>query len=136
MPKPEIPEIPEVAPEEVEERKTQKKDVAPEEESQVIVHCRSTAESMDIFIRVWKTIFLVAHNSQHKSQLVHHENITLAPHWTKVPKGTTRKFTLIFSGLPKNCKSFDIIEKIPQSGAFEKRNIQRNKTDVYHVVFQ
>lgn len=136
MPKPEIPEMPEVAPEEVVEKKAKVKEVEPEPESQVIIHCRSTAETMDLFIRVWRTIFLYAHNSSHKSELVHHENITLAPHWTKVPKGTTHKFTLIFSGLPKNCKSFDLIEKIPQSGAFEKRNIRRNKTDVYHVIFQ
>ena len=40
-----------------------------------------------------------------------------------------------FSGLPRSCTSFDLIERIPEPGGFEVRNIGRNKTDVYEVEF-
>jgi hypothetical protein len=50
-----------------------------------------------------------------------------------VEYGQTLIFTLVFSGLPKECKSFDLMEKIPEPGGFEIRNIRRNSTDVYHV---
>jgi hypothetical protein len=36
--------------------------------------------------------------------------------------------------LPKNCDSFDLIERIPEPGGFIYTNIKRNKTDVYHLV--
>lgn len=123
-----------VVPKEKKEKKVQLvQDV--EDESQVIVHCTSKAQTQDIMIRIWKTIYLIPKEISHKSGLVHHENISLAPQWTPVPKGKTHKFTLIFSGLPKGCKSFDIVEEIPQPGAFVRRNIQRNKKDVYHIDF-
>lgn len=41
-------------------------------------------------------------------------------------------FKLVFTGLPKNCMSFDLIEDIPENG-FVVRNIQRNKSDVYSI---
>ena len=101
------------------------------EESQVIVHC--TFYGYGSLIRIWQSTFLFSHESSHVSKLVHHENITLYPNWMEVsPTGTT-KFTLVFTALPKSCKKFDLIEKIPQSGGFECRNINRNKTDIYKV---
>ena len=42
-------------------------------------------------------------------------------------------FTLVFSGLPKDCKSFDLREEIPEEGGFLVKNIKRNGTDVYRV---
>lgn len=121
--------------EEQEEVIVQEEVVQVDPESQVVVHCTSYAPNMDIMIRVWKSIFLEAKDIKHTSHLVHHENITLAPQWTPVKKGTQHHFTLIFTGLPRGCKMFDIVEKIPQAGAFVKRNIPRNKKDVYRVAF-
>ena len=42
-------------------------------------------------------------------------------------------FTLIFSGLPKDCKLFDFVEEIPQEGGFLVTDIDRNESDVYTI---
>ena len=103
-------------------------------EGQVIVHCSyySTGESL----RIWKTTFLTDRDSGHRSRLLHAENITFYPQWTEVPRGTTARFTLVFSPLPKGCKAFSLIEDIPQPGGFHIRNIRRNREDVYRVMIE
>ena len=103
------------------------------EESQVIVHCTYTGTRIGNRIRIWKSIFLYPKGSTRKSKLIHQENITLFPTWMPVPLGQTIIFTLIFTALPKHCKQFDLIEKIPEPGGFEMRNIARNETDIYFV---
>jgi len=50
-----------------------------------------------------------------------------------VKKGRNATFTLVFSGLPKNCNSFDLFEDIPEGNGFYTGTISRNKTDVYSV---
>jgi hypothetical protein len=100
------------------------------EESQVIVHCRMNSDSDSI--RIWKSTFLFSHECEHRSKLVHAVNISMFPKWTNIisPNYT---FTLIFSGLPKSCKTFDLLEQIPESGGFNIKNIKRNKSDVYNL---
>lgn len=103
-------------------------------EKQVIVHCCFPATaSSDMLIRIWPSTFLVDESLSHKSTLIHHENISLFPYWTEVPPMKNYWFTLIFSGLPKECKSFDLKEVIPQEGGFWIKDIKRNGTDVYKV---
>ena len=102
-----------------------------QEESQVIVHCTYAGSMNSDRIRIWASTFLYAKDSSHKSELIHVENITLYPMWLDVANGQTINFTLIFSGLPKNCKLFDMIENIPEPGGFIFENIIRNNTDVY-----
>jgi hypothetical protein len=88
----------------------------------------------DSRIRIWPTTYLYDHNSPHKSELVHAENITYYPEWHKCVPGTNSFFTLIFSGLPRSCSRFDCIEECDnQWGAFEIRNMVRNQSDVYYV---
>lgn len=101
------------------------------EEAQVIVHCSYTGTMSDDKIRIWKSTFLYAKNSSHRSKLVHVENITMYPTWMNVDWGQTVNFTLIFTGLPKHCKQFDMIENIPEPGGFVIKNIERNNSDVY-----
>jgi hypothetical protein len=103
-----------------------------EEESQVIVHITFAAKD-EMLIRIWPTTYLYPAHSNHISDLLFTENITLYPYWMQVSAGKKHTFTLIFQGLPKGCKHFDLIELITQSGGFEFRNIERNKTDVYHL---
>ncbi len=62
---------------------------------------------MDDQIRIWKSTFLYANDSKHISGLVCTVNTTLYPQWMPVPMGNTVAVTLIFSGLPKDCKSID-----------------------------
>ena len=102
-----------------------------QEESQVIVHCTYTGSMNSDRIRIWASTFLYAKDSSHKSELIHVENITMYPMWMDVANGQTINFTLIFSGLPKHCKLFDMVENIPEPGGFVFENIVRNNSDVY-----
>lgn len=103
------------------------------EDSYVYVHCYVQPPVDDVLIRIWKTTFLIDKYSGSKSQLVHTENISLAPQWTLVPRNKPYSFLLIFTALAKSCTRFDLVEDIPQSGGFLVKDIQRNETDVYHV---
>jgi hypothetical protein len=102
-------------------------------DSFVYVHCHFMNEWKDMLIRIWRTTFLVDAASSARSQLIHAENISLAPQWTLIPDNQPFTFLLIFSALPKSCKQFDLIEEISQPGGFLVKAIARNETDVYHV---
>lgn len=111
-------------------------DTATLEDSFVYVHCYFQNKWENMLIRIWKTTFLVDHLSGARSRLLHAENISIAPVWTQIPDGREYNFLLIFSGLPKNCYRFDLIEEIPEPGGFHVRDIPRNETDVYHITIQ
>jgi len=105
-----------------------------ETEKQVIVHCCFPATAFsDLLIRIWPSTFLIDHESDHRSALIHHENISLFPYWTEVPPLKDYWFTLVFSGLPRSCRTFDLQEIIPQEGGFLISDIGRNGTDVYRI---
>ncbi len=105
-----------------------------EEEKQVIVHCCFPAQQgFGNLIRIWQSTFLIDEKSGHRSKLIHADNITIYPYWTEVEPMKDFWFTLVFSGLPKECKSFDLEEVIPEAGGFFIQNIKRNLTDVYRV---
>ena len=105
-----------------------------EVEKQVIVHCCFPATFFEgNLIRIWRSTFLVDESCSYKSGLIHHENISLYPDWTVVPAFQDFWFTLVFSGLPKDCKTFDLQEIIPEEGGFHVKNIKRNGSDVYRV---
>ena len=101
------------------------------EERQTIVHCSCNGRGDEAY-RIWPSTYLVEHGSDKRAKLITAFNISFAPEWTL---NDGRGFTLIFEGLSKSCKSFDLIEMIPQSGGFEVFNIPRNQTDVYNVSF-
>jgi hypothetical protein len=105
-----------------------------EEEKQVIVHCCFPATiSLGNLIRIWASTFLIDEKINHKSSLIHQENISLFPYWTELPPFKDYWFTLVFSGLPKDCKTFDLKEEIPEDGGFLVKGIVRNSSDVYRV---
>ncbi len=104
-----------------------------DEENQVVVHCMFPAVNEENGLRIWPTTFLICRQTRVRVGLVHQENITMYPNWTWVPENTSYFFTLFFRGLPKGCRTFDLIEEIPQSGGFVVRNIVRNNSDVYKV---
>lgn len=121
----------------------EKIDIAPElleqcktfEERQVIVHCTVTGIPYYNTVRVWPTIYLIPKESDKKSKLLHYFNIVLYPETQLIGVTGHHHFTLIFEGLAPSCKWFDILEIIPETGAFEARNIARNVSDVYSVIF-
>ena len=102
------------------------------DDSYVYVHCYFNNPSDDMLIRVWRSTYLIDRVSGTRSELIHAENISFAPTWTAIKKGAF-SFLLIFSSLPKDCKVFDLLEDIPQSGGFFVQSIKRNLLDVYHV---
>jgi hypothetical protein len=104
------------------------------EERQVIVHVSTiNLYNYNCTIRLWPTIFLFPKNSSKGCTLIESYNIAKYPEWQNLPPKSIHNFTLIFQGLPKDCEMFDIIEVIPEHGAFEVRNIKRNSYDVYKV---
>lgn len=104
------------------------------EEKQVILHCCYKSQfMMEEKIRIWSSTYLIDRHSDHISKLIHMENITLFPNWTDVPHNKEYWFTLVFEGLPKDCKVFDFIELIPQDGGFFQEGITRNGSDVYKL---
>lgn len=120
---------PTIAPEILESLKTKI-----EEEKQVIVHCCFPASAFPgNLIRIWPTTILIDEISGHRSKLIHHENISLFPQWTEVPMLKDFWFTLVFSGLAKDCTSFDLMEIIPEEGGFHVPNIKRNSSDIYRI---
>ncbi len=105
-----------------------------EEEKQVIVHCLFPNDyMMGNLVRIWQSTFLVDKFTGFRSQLLFWENISMFPYWTEVPPVKEYQFTLVFSGLPKDCKIFDFVEEIPQEGGFLVSDIERNDSDVYTI---
>jgi hypothetical protein len=103
-----------------------------EEQGMVIVHCSFSA-SRTVGIRIWNSTYLEDQETGSKSQLLHALNVTYAPSWELVMGGTTKRFILIFSSLPKTCQIFHFIEEVPDSYGFEIYGIKRNTSDVYNV---
>lgn len=106
-----------------------------EEAGQVVLHILyNTPVHSFMNIRIWPTTYLFDQHSNHRSELVHVENICLYPHWMPCFPGEKFHFTLIFTGLPKTCTVFDFIEVCDnEAGAFEARGLHRNATDVYFL---
>lgn len=104
------------------------------EDKQVIVHCCFPGSAaFGNLIRIWQSTFLVDDTIGHRSHLIHAENIAVFPYWTEVPPMKDFWFTLVFTGLPKECKQFDFMEVIPEEGGFFVQNIRRNESDVYRI---
>ena len=107
-----------------------------EESGQVILHfIYQSISPWGSMIRIWPTTYLYDNHSDHQSELVHAENISYYPEWTECESFERKYFTLIFSGLPKSCTSFDFEEHCNGSGGeFFVRNISRNEQDVYYLL--
>jgi hypothetical protein len=99
-------------------------------ESQVTVKFMVAPFSADL-IRVWKSTYIKPNNSDEVYKLIDKFNIAFFPKWTKIDVCKITWFTLVFEGLPKNCKSFDLIEDALEDGGFHFKNIKRNANDVY-----
>lgn len=126
-------EPPSIAKPEVDEEVLTRIDPQTFDDSFVYVHCYFRNKWQNMLIRIWKTTFLIDAPSGTRSELVHAENISMAPRWTQIPDGSVYSFLLIFSGLPKSCKQFNLVEEISEPGGFFIKDIPRNETDVYHI---
>jgi hypothetical protein len=108
-----------------------------ERERQIILQCTilpGTLSGAVGPVRIWPTTYLIDRENNYRSQLIAVWNISLYPDWHPVPdKHKLHRITLVFSGLHQNCKQFDLVEDIPEKGAFVVRNITRNQLGVYEV---
>lgn len=103
-------------------------------EQQVTVHCCfKNNYAIGMLLRIWRTTYLLDTQSSHKSKLLFADNICFNPNWMEVPIVKEYWFTLIFSGLPKDCTHFDFAEIIPEAGGFYVPKIERNKSDIYSI---
>lgn len=103
------------------------------EQGHIYVHCYFTNGPFEGLIRIWKSTFLVDQGSGARASLVHAENITYAPNWTRMAPNREFRFLLVFTGLPSSCTTFNLMEEIPEPGGFFVGDILRNERDVYHV---
>ena len=103
-----------------------------ETESQVIVHINFKTGRFGQRIRIWNNTFLQCKDSKNKRMLLFSDNIAIYPEWSEVAPYSTLNFTLIFENLPKACRSFDLIEDIPEKGGFLFEDIPRNDSNVYY----
>lgn len=95
-----------------------------------IVHCRFFLNELAA-VRIWPSTFLIE-DSELKCKLIKAFNISIMPEWTQYfVVNHFIRFTLIFEGLSKSCKSFHLQEEIPEQYAFYSNEILRNSTDVY-----
>lgn len=103
-----------------------------EEMGQVVLHFLYSSGFWGSRIRIWPTTYLYDQHSEHRSDLVHTDEITMFPTWTDVEPLQQHYFSLIFSGLPKSCVIFDFIEECNNQGnEFQVKNILRNNSDIY-----
>lgn len=103
------------------------------EEQQLIIHCSIYGMDAGDAARIWKSTYLIDKETGKTYNLLFADGISFAPQWTLIPFNKPLEFTLIFKGLPKSCKLFDLVEIIPEEGGFEVLNVNRNSTDVYYV---
>jgi len=108
-----------------------------QEEAQVVVHCSFYNDPSiyigEVGVRVWKETFIVSEQDSTINQLVKAFGIVYQPDWYFIQPGDTKRFTMVFDGLPKSCVSFTLLEIINQPGAFVVKGIKRNNSDIYHV---
>lgn len=100
------------------------------EEKQVIIHFRISVLGK---IRIHPNTYLRCQQTGKKARMLFHPGIPLHPEWS--PILSYPQFTLIFEGLDKSCQSFDLIEGLQEKGVFCIKGINRNKEDIYRLVF-
>lgn len=98
------------------------------DEGQVTIHVRTRLGG---HFRIWPTIKLRCLITGTESSLLHVVGLSPFPNATYVKPGGA--YTLLFETLPSDCRSFDLIEDIPQSGGLILRDIDRNEEDVYRL---
>ncbi len=100
--------------------------------SPVVVHVTVPPYTTEL-IRIWQSTFLLDRDSAHTSRLLAFERVSLYPHWTVVDYTQPHIFTLVFEGMPKQVRSFDLAEIIPEPNGFRIEAIARRLGDIYEV---
>ena len=99
-----------------------------EDEGQVTLHMRTRLGGG---VRIWPSIKLRCRTTGTKSKFTHVVGLSPFPNWTRVEPGGA--YTLLFEALPSSCRTFDLIEDIPQPGGLVVEDIARKGRDVYRL---
>ncbi|GAA4337781.1 hypothetical protein [Flaviaesturariibacter amylovorans] len=104
-------------------------DTAALEERSTIVHCTLTVACL---LRISPQTFLVQEDGSRRA-LLHAYRIVQAPAWDFA--GPDHNFTLVFEGLGRTCRAFDLVEDVQEPYPFHFTGIARNGSDVYHLEY-
>jgi len=110
------------------------------EQGQVIVHClhygcsSECGRTIKCELKLNPSVQLIPKNGAIISKLLHAYNINLPPA-KNIKESYGTEFTLVFSGLPKDCTVFDFLEPDEDGRGWNVKNIKRNNTDVYYIYF-
>lgn len=106
--------------------------VEQQKEACTIVHCRYfTTEPTAV--RIWPNTYLVE-DGGNKCKLLQVFNISIMPLWTlHLIENQYIRFTLVFEALSRDCRTFHLLEDIPQPYGFHSKTVQRNSQGVYTV---
>lgn len=111
-----------------------------EEQGQVIVHClhygcsSECGRTIKCEIALSPDVQLLPNGDADASKLIQSHNIGLPP-TRNFKKSYCTKFTLVFSGLPKDCIEFDFFDPFQAWGGWHVKKIERNKTYIYYLNF-
>ena len=102
------------------------------QEKQVVIHFTFKCKPGMAF-RIWKTTYLITERGN-KIPLIFWSGISLYPKWTRLNHVGKYQFTLIFNGLPNECRVFSLVEEINEPGGFLVNKLIRNEEDVYQII--
>jgi hypothetical protein len=105
------------------------------EEAQTLVHCNYVSKRKYTnggWVNIYPTTFLM--HDKEALPMIFAINIPIAPsiHVFK-SSGELKQFTLIFPPIPKEWKSFSLIENCNDHDGFFAINIDRNNSGVYEI---
>ncbi len=108
-----------------------------EPEGQTILHCRYVSTDKYLnggWINIYKSTFLVNPDTKDFLSLVQAHNIPVSPgrHMFR-QAGQLKQFTLLFPYVPRYWRRFHLVELVRGGGGFRVKDIERNKSGVYHI---
>ena len=95
-----------------------------EEQKKVIIHGIARGFQK---IQLQKYTAITCYKNQYECTLLFHLGIPIYPEFLE---DENIRFTLVFEGLPDNCKSFHL-QSFPESGCWKSYDFERNEDDVY-----
>jgi hypothetical protein len=103
------------------------------DEAQVTLHIKFPTADWLAKMVDWPTTFLLPEDGFQKSRLVALSTIASPSELREFATGINSSFSMVFTGLPEDCKSFYFWQDIYHSNGFYLKHIDRNETDVYQI---
>lgn len=98
-----------------------------EDKKKVIIHGFAKGHQK---MQLQKKISITCYKHQYECILLFHYGIPVYP---KYKEDVNQHFTLVFEGLPDDCKTFHL-QSVPESGTWKVYDFERNEEDVYRLL--